>query len=170
MVITVYWRLTLTSINSRLSFQKGAPLQGKALSALDLAVSLFPLLSSALLSFLCDTARGGNMTPAAQSGSAQPSPLQLGWVVLPVPPPSATAARLTRSQYKLCSMQPRRKVGHKARTQNELLNRTGCLSTDCQRIKKTERPGPKPTGNTPLLHVCCEEVCQRLVSHSRKKT
>lgn len=105
-VIKVYWGLTLTSIHSRLSFQKGAPLEGKALSALDLAVSVFPLLSSALLSFLRDTARGGgNMTPAAQPGSAKPSAAGLGPLACTLP--STATARLTWSWYKWWSNPPR---------------------------------------------------------------
>ena len=48
--------------------------------------SLF--LPSTLLSFLCDTARRGNMTPTPPPGPAQPSPLKPGWVLLTVPSPT----------------------------------------------------------------------------------
>lgn len=137
---------------------KGAPLQGRALPAP--AVSVFPLLS-ALLSFLCDTARGGNMTLAAQPGSAQPRPLQPAWVFLPVPSSANCEANVELVRIMLHAAE---EEGRKA--QSQLRNRTECLSTDCLKLKNTDRPGPKPKGNTPLFHVCCEEaVCQCLVSH-----
>ena len=74
-VITVCWGLPLTSIHSRLSFQKGHHCK-EGLCLLLIWQFLYSLFfASALLSFLCDTAGGGNMTPAAQPGSG---PVGLG--------------------------------------------------------------------------------------------
>lgn len=144
MVITVYQSLTLTSAHSRLRFQSGGGIARKrAVPALDLAPSIFPVfwrvffLPSTLLLFLCDTARGGNMTPAAQPGT-----LQSGWVFLPS---SIATARLTENMYKFCSI-----LGRCNYKVSFLITNSVChLIVKCFKTK-TGRPGQKPKGSSPL--------------------
>lgn len=146
MVITVYQSLTLTSAHSRLRFQSGGALQGKGRCLLliwPLQYSLFFggfFPPSTLLLFLCDTARGGNMTPAAQPGT-----LQSGWVFFTLS--SIATARLTENMYKFCSI-----LGRCDYKVSFLIANSVChLIVKCfKTTTETDRPGQKPKGSSPL--------------------
>lgn len=123
--------------------KRGGIARKRAVPALDLAPSIFPVfwrvffLPSTLLLFLCDTARGGNMTPAAQPGT-----LQSGWVFLPS---SIATARLTENMYKFCSI-----LGRCNYKVSFLITNSVChLIVKCFKTK-TGRPGQKPKGSSPL--------------------
>lgn len=126
---------------------EGAPLQGKVLPVLDL-----PPHPPILLSFLCDTVRGGgNMTlsNSARPGQAQPSQAlrSPGWVVFAcaLPPLTAATARLT---HRACTNYVARIRGGRkavANTQSAAQHNSSLSEAE----KRQERPSPKSEGQTP---------------------
>lgn len=98
-VLTVDRGLTLPYINNRLSFQKGAPLQGRVLLALDLAVSA--ILSPALI-YATQPKGKHDSGGSARLSPAKPYAATLGPLACTLP----SAASAKWSWYKLCITHP----------------------------------------------------------------
>lgn len=146
MVITVYQSLTLTSAHSRLRLQSGGALQGKGLCLLliwPLQYSLFfggffPPLYPALVS-LWHSQRGKHDS----SSSARHTAVRLGFFFFTLS--SIATARLTENMYKFCSI-----LGRCNYKVSFLIANSVChLIVKCFKTK-TDRPGQKPKGSSPL--------------------
>lgn len=100
MVLTVDRGLTPSYINSRLSFQKGAPLQGRALPTLGLAV---PAALSPTLIYVIQPKRKHDSGRSARLSPAKPYAATLAPLLAGILPSAATAIQ---SWYKVSITHP----------------------------------------------------------------